>query len=54
VDDLYSIKRKKYKTVCAELAFAKSSSTAIPSIFYIDKTGSTEKKKIGTQPESSG
>jgi hypothetical protein len=27
VDVLYSIKRKKYKTVCAELAFAKSPST---------------------------
>ena len=25
VDVLYNIKRKKYKTVCAELAFAKSS-----------------------------
>ena len=27
VDALYNIKRKKYKTVCAELAFAKSPST---------------------------
>ena len=27
VDVLYKIKRKKYKTVCAELAFAKSPST---------------------------
>jgi hypothetical protein len=27
VDVLHNIKRKKYKTVCAELAFAKSSST---------------------------
>ena len=27
VDVLYNIKRKKYKTVCAELAFAKSPST---------------------------
>ena len=27
VDVLYNIKRKKYKTVCAELAFTKSSST---------------------------
>jgi hypothetical protein len=27
VDVLYNIKRMKYKTVCAELAFAKSAST---------------------------
>ena len=27
VDVLYNIKRKKYKTVCAELTFAKSPST---------------------------
>ena len=27
VDVLYNIKRKKYKTVCAELAFTKSPST---------------------------
>jgi hypothetical protein len=27
VDVLYNIKRKKYKTVCAQLAFAKSPST---------------------------
>ena len=27
VDVLYNIKRKKYKTVCAEFAFAKSPST---------------------------
>jgi hypothetical protein len=27
VDVLYNINRKKYKTVCAELAFAKSPST---------------------------
>jgi hypothetical protein len=27
VDVLYTIKRKKYKTVCAELAFTKSPST---------------------------
>jgi hypothetical protein len=27
VDVLYNIKRKKYKAVCAELAFAKSPST---------------------------
>ena len=27
VDVLYNIKRKKYKTVCAELAVAKSPST---------------------------
>jgi hypothetical protein len=27
VDVLYIIKRKKYKTVCAELAFTKSPST---------------------------
>jgi hypothetical protein len=27
VDVLYNIKRKKYKRVCAELVFAKSSST---------------------------
>jgi hypothetical protein len=27
VDVLYNIKRNKYKTVCAELAFAKSTST---------------------------
>ena len=27
VDFFYDIKRKKYKTVCAELAFAKSPST---------------------------
>ena len=26
-DSFYNIKRKKYKTVCAELAFAKSPST---------------------------
>jgi hypothetical protein len=34
VDVLYNIKRKKYKTVCAELA-------------YIDKTSSTEKHFLG-------
>ena len=27
VNVLYNIKRKKYKTICAELAFAKSPST---------------------------
>jgi hypothetical protein len=27
VDVLYNIKRKKYKTVCAELVFAKTPST---------------------------
>jgi hypothetical protein len=27
LDVLYNIKRKKYKTVCAELAFTKSPST---------------------------
>ena len=27
VNGLYNIKRKKYKTICAELAFAKSPST---------------------------
>ena len=27
VDVLYNIKRKKYKAICAELAFAKSPST---------------------------
>ena len=27
VDVLYNIKRKKYKTICAELAFTKSPST---------------------------
>jgi hypothetical protein len=50
VDVLYTIKRKKYKTVCAELAFTKSPSTefffficlTVGSFFYIDKTGSTE------------
>ena len=40
VDVLYNIKRKKYKTVCAELAFAKSPSTerswfCIELIFFI-------------------
>ena len=35
VDVLYTIKRKKYKTVCAELAFTKSPSTEW-SWFYIE------------------
>ena len=34
VDVLYNIKRKKYKTVCAELAFAKSPSTGMVMILY--------------------
>jgi hypothetical protein len=34
VDVLYDIKRKKYKTVCAELAFAKSPSTEWSWILY--------------------
>jgi hypothetical protein len=41
---LYNIKRKKYKTVCAELAGAVF---AILSIFYIEKTGSTETQFLG-------
>ena len=35
VDVLYTIKRKKYKKVCAELAFTKSPSTEWSS-FYIE------------------
>jgi hypothetical protein len=35
VDVLYNIKRKKYKTACAELAFAKSPSTEW-SWFFIE------------------
>jgi hypothetical protein len=35
VDVLYNIKRKKYQTVCAELAFAKSPSTEWFIIFLI-------------------
>jgi hypothetical protein len=41
VDVLYNIKRKKYKTVCAELAFAKSQWNSNKYQFYIllfDKT----------------
>jgi hypothetical protein len=34
VDVLYNIKRKKYQTVCAELAFAKSPSTRMFMILY--------------------
>ena len=34
VDVLYSIKRKKYKTVCAELAFAKSPFDRMVMILY--------------------
>ena len=34
VDVLYNIKRKNYKTVCAELAFAKSPSTKMVMILY--------------------
>jgi hypothetical protein len=33
VDVLYNIKRKKYKTVCAELAFTKLPSTGYSLIF---------------------
>jgi hypothetical protein len=34
VDVLYNIKRKKYKTVCAELAFAKVTFDRMVMIFY--------------------
>ena len=34
VDALYSIKRKKYKTVCAELTFAKVTFDRMVMIFY--------------------
>ena len=34
VDALYNIKRKKYKTVCAELAFAKVTFDRMVMIFY--------------------
>ena len=34
VDVLYNIKRKKYKTVCAELAFAKSHFDRMVMILY--------------------
>ena len=37
VDALHNIKRKKYKTVCAELAFAKVTFDRMVMIFY--KTG---------------
>jgi hypothetical protein len=46
VDVLYNIKRKKYKTVCAELAFAKSPSHR-QNRFYLTTI-------FATQPESSG
>ena len=34
MDALYNIKRKKYKTVCAELAFAKVTFDRMVMIFY--------------------
>jgi hypothetical protein len=34
VDALYNIKKKKYKTVCAELAFAKVTFDRMVMIFY--------------------
>ena len=34
VDALYNIKRKKYETVCAELAFAKVTFDRVVMIFY--------------------
>jgi hypothetical protein len=34
VDALHNIKRKKYKTVCAELAFAKVTFDRMVMIFY--------------------
>ena len=34
VDALYNIKRKEYKTVCAELAFAKVTFDRMVTIFY--------------------
>ena len=34
VDVLYNIKRKKYKTVCAELAFAKVTFDRMVRIFF--------------------
>ena len=34
VDALYNIKRKKYKTVCAEFAFAKVTFDRMVMIFY--------------------
>jgi hypothetical protein len=36
VDALYNIKRKKYKTVCAELAFAKVIFDRMVMIFFIE------------------
>jgi hypothetical protein len=36
VDALYNIKRKKYKTVCAELAFAKVTLDRMVMIFFIE------------------
>jgi hypothetical protein len=36
VDALYNIKRKKYKTVCAELAFAKVTFTEWSCFFFIE------------------
>jgi hypothetical protein len=36
VDALYNIKRKKYKTVCAELAFAKVTFDRMVMIFFIE------------------
>ena len=35
-DSLYNIKRKKYKTVCAELAFAKVDFDRMVMIFFIE------------------
>jgi hypothetical protein len=34
VDALYNIKRKKYRTVCAELAFAKVTLNRMVMIFF--------------------
>jgi hypothetical protein len=42
VDALYNIKRKKYKSVCAELAFVK-----VQNRFYLNTI-------FGTQPEKNG
>jgi hypothetical protein len=39
VDVLHNIKRKKFKTVCAELAFAKSPSTEWQFVPTIYRTG---------------
>jgi hypothetical protein len=36
VDALHNIKRKKYKTICAELAFAKVTFDRLVMIFFIE------------------